>query len=249
MQDEVLKEIQDLKYFLSKLVGTDDLPSGFRFSEEALDKAKQLYHQMRNQSEEWVKEDDIGKYIKSAGWHAGPFIRKEFSFTNWTKKGYRYLYSKKDLIALNEELMARNIDLSRYRDYLDDKAAFEKRRMALKYPQKRNPKNKPFLMPDSKIKNITTSDIPKPDPEIVKADLSRLKEVFKTEKLALYVDIYKGTHAMLKHMYFLEKYLEPGLKRKCNKWCDDFNYANHALELITGRKEKFKVEDPAMIQL
>jgi len=48
----------------------------------------------------------------------------------------------------------------------------------------------------------------------------------------------------------LGKYLEPGLKRRCVKWCDDFNYANRALELITGKKEKFKAPpDPAQIQL
>jgi len=54
---------------------------------------------------------------------------------------------------------------------------------------------------------------------------------------------------MLKHVYFFQKYLEPGLKRRCQKWCEDFNYANHALELITGKKEKFVVTDPASIEL
>ena len=48
---------------------------------------------------------------------------------------------------------------------------------------------------------------------------------------------------MLKYIYHFEKYLEPGLKNRCRKWCEDFNYANHALELITGKKEKFATED------
>ena len=40
-----------------------------------------------------------------------------------------------------------------------------------------------------------------------------------------------------------------GLKRRCQKWCEYFNYANRALELITGKKEKFVVTDPSAIQL
>jgi hypothetical protein len=54
---------------------------------------------------------------------------------------------------------------------------------------------------------------------------------------------------MVKHIYFFEKYLEPGLKRRCRKWCDDFNYANNALEMITGKKEKFILTNPDLIQL
>jgi hypothetical protein len=99
------------------------------------------------------------------------------------------------------------------------------------------------------LKNITTSEIPKPDPELVRQDLARLKAEFKAAKFEAYIDIYKSTHAMLKSMYYYQKYLDPGLKRRCQKWCENFNYANDALHRITGKKEKFTVTDPSMIQL
>ena len=55
---------------------------------------------------------------------------------------------------------------------------------------------------------------------------------------------------MTKFIYHFEKYLEPVLKRRCKKWCDDFNYANHSLEEVTKKKEKFiPVKDEDMIQL
>jgi len=72
---------------------------------------------------------------------------------------------------------------------------------------------------------------------------------YKTAKLDAYIDIYKGTHSMLKFIYHFEKYLEPGLKKRCQKCCDNFNYANHALQLIIGKKQKIPVADRATIEL
>jgi hypothetical protein len=110
-------------------------------------------------------------------------------------------------------------------------------------------KAKSYAMPAG-TKHITTFDVPKPDPEVVCQNLARLKAEFKTGKFAAYIDVYKGTHAMLKHLYHFQKYLEPGLKRLCHKWCEEFNYANTALQLITGKKEKFNAPpDPTTIQL
>jgi hypothetical protein len=70
-------------------------------------------------------------------------------------------------------------------------------------------KAKPFKIPP-KLKNIVTTDIPTPDPELVRQDLATLKQEFKSSKFESYIDIYKGTHAMLKHIYYYQKYLEPG---------------------------------------
>lgn len=51
-------------------------------------------------------------------------------------------------------------------------------------------------------------------------------------------------------IYWFEKYLEPGLKKRCKKWCEDFNYANHAIEEVTKKKETFiPVQEEDMIQL
>jgi hypothetical protein len=244
MSKELLKELQELKFIMSKVVGSSDGSPENRFSEETLNKAEREFKEMSIERGDWVKDDDIKKYIKSVPWNVGAFIRKEFEFSNWFKRGHEYLYSKKDLIALDEELTGRNIDLKRYKEFVEDKAAFDKRMATLTNKKSK----KSFHLPVG-IKDIPTSDIAKPDPEIVRTDLARLKQEFKIGKLEGYIDVYKGTHAMLKNIYYYQKYLEPGLKRRCRKWCDDFNYANHALELITGKKEKFKVEDSTGIQL
>ena len=54
---------------------------------------------------------------------------------------------------------------------------------------------------------------------------------------------------MLRHLYPYTRYLEPTLLRQCRKWVEDFNLANDAIKKITGKKEKFKVDNPNEIQL
>jgi len=242
----LLREIQELKAILSIVIGTADRVGEDRFSTEALKQAAKLFLKMSIERGDWVDEDDLSKYLGPCPWRPGDFIRKEFAFTSWVKKGHGYRYSKKDLEALGQELKAHNIDLQRYQEFLNDKAAFDKK--AAKQSALPAPKSKPFHFPKG-VKNITTSEIQKPEPELVRQDLAQLKQAFKEGKFESYIDIYKGTHAMMKHIYMFQKYLEPGLKRRCHKWCEDFNYANRALELITGKKEKFVVTDPAAIEL
>jgi hypothetical protein len=248
MHNEILEEIKELKTLLAKLIGTADQTVENRFSEDTLNRVAKDFLKMSIERGDWVKDSAIPGYLGPCPWNAGTFIRKEFEFTNWFKRGHEYLYSKKDLIALGQELKARNIDLKRYKEFLEDKAAFDKKKTVLDTPGKSKSKSKPYKVPTG-LKNITTSEIPKPDPELARQDLVRLKQEFKAAKFEAYIDIYKGTHAMLKHIYYYQKYLAPGLKRSCQKWCENFNYANHALELITGKKEKFVVTDPTMIQL
>lgn len=43
---------------------------------------------------------------------------------------------------------------------------------------------------------------------------------------------------MVKHVYHFEKYLEPTIKRRIFRWCDEFNVVNRILQEITGKKEK-----------
>jgi hypothetical protein len=248
MQNKVLKEIQELKILFAKLIGTAHQTREDRFSEEALNKAANDFLKMSIERNDWIKDSEIDRYIKSAPWNAGAFIRKEFGFVNCFKRGREYLYLKRDLMALSQELAKRNIDLKRHIEFLEDKAAFDKKMSDTNSPKKVSKNGKPFKVPAG-LKNIVTTEIPKPSPDLVRQDLTRLKQEFKAAKLEGYIDIYRGTHAMLKTIYFFEKYLEPGLKRRCRKWCDDFNYANHALVLITGKKEKFIPADPDLIQL
>jgi hypothetical protein len=248
MEKEILKELQEIKSLFARLIGSADQSVENRFSEEALNRAAKDFLKMSIERGDWVDDDKINKYIKSAPWRAGDFIRKEFAFANWFRRGNAYLYSKKDLIALNQELVKRNVDLGRYQEFLADKAAFDRKQANADPSQKKKSKVKHFRIPAG-LKNITTSEIPKPDPEVVRQDLARLKQEFKTGKFEAYVDIYKGTHAMFKHIYIFQKYLEPGFKRRCQKWCEDFNYANKALKEITGKMEKLVVTDPTAIQL
>lgn len=55
---------------------------------------------------------------------------------------------------------------------------------------------------------------------------------------------------MVKFSYSLKKYIKPELQQRCRKWCENFNYANHALELLTQKRTKFiPVKDDDMIEL
>jgi hypothetical protein len=242
MQKEIIQEIRELKQLLEKIIGLKNETPDKKYSEESIANAQKLYLKMSIERGDWVKEGEIGRYIKSLPWNPGAFIRKEFEFTNWIKRGHEYLYSKKELIALGEELEARKIDCKLYDEFLRDKSAFDKRMSVIE--EARNKKIPPWKIQKG-LKNVQTTESPKPDPEKVRQHLAELKKDFKTNKYELYIDIYKGTHAKMKSIYYYEKYLEPGLKRNTRKWIDDFNYANHALELITGKKEKFKVENNA----
>jgi len=245
MQKQILAEIRELKSILSQLIGTSELDSKEQFSKDSIEKAAKLFKKMAAQRGEWVKEDELGKYIK-ADWRAGSFIRSEFGFSACIKDGHYYLYNKNALQKLGQELKSRNIDLNRYMEYKRSEAEFQKKLTANKKSFKGK---RPYEMPTD-LRDITTSPPPMPDVKLVKKDLEQLKEEFFQHKMAEYIDIYKGNHAMMKFIYHFEKYIEPQIKRRCKKWCEDFNYANHAYELITKKKDSFvPVKEEDMIQL
>src|SRR5580704_10576240 len=104
MQEEILKEIQEIKTILAKLIGTADRSVENRFSEEALDNAARLFLKMSTERGDWVTDSEVPRCLGTSLWNAGSFIRNEFAFSNWFKKGREYLYSKKDLLALGQEL-------------------------------------------------------------------------------------------------------------------------------------------------
>ena len=126
MEKEILSEIKQLKAAISKLIGTADLPAKEQFSTAALDKAAKQFQKLSIERSEWVEEYNIDKYIKNARYRAGAFIRQEFGFSNYFKRGQTYYYNKKDLMALAKELKARNVDLGRYMEYIEDQAKFKK---------------------------------------------------------------------------------------------------------------------------
>ena len=249
MEKELLSQIKELKAIIAQLVGTSDLPLKERFSKEALAKAAKEFQNLSIERGEWVKDYDISKHIRNAGYRAGAFIRTEFAFSNYFKKGRVYYYNRKDLMALGKELKQRNVDLSRYIELKEDQAKFKKYLAVALDNNKQNTKRKSFNIPEY-VRDIITSSPKAPSPDIIRQNIKALKEEFFQLKLEDYVDIYKNNYGMMKYAYHFEKYLAPELKRKSKKWCEDFNYANHALELITKKRETFiPIKEDDMIQL
>ncbi|HVW99787.1 MAG TPA: hypothetical protein VHA52_05065 [Candidatus Babeliaceae bacterium] len=245
MKENAISEIKEIKNILSKLLGTSDLDPKDQFSTEALDQAAKLFLKFRTERGEWVSESDLSKYFKDC-WRAGKFIREHFNFNDYYKYGHTHFYKKKSIQRLAEELKTRKIDLKRYMEYIDSQASFKKK-MA-EYKDRKKGKYA-YLLPDD-LEDIQTSDPPKPDVEAVNADLKRLRDEFINRNLAEYIDIYRDSYAMMKSQYFFDRYLPAATKSTCRRWCDNFNYANHAYELLTKKKAKFvPVKDDDMYEL
>jgi hypothetical protein len=248
MEKQILLEIKELKLIISKLIGTSELPMKEQFSKQALNKAAKQFEKLSIERGDWVKDYNISKYIKNAPYRAGALIRQEFGFSNYFKRGQSYYYNKQDLIALGKELNERNVDLGRYMEYLEDQVKFNKYLEIADGNGKGKRKQKAFQLLYN-LKDITTSPTKAPSPDVIREDLKGSERNFQYN-LSDYIDIYEGNHAMMKFVYHFEKYMEPELKKRCKRWCENFNYANHALELVTKKKEVFvPVKEEDMIQL
>lgn len=248
---DIVNELQQIKYLLSRLIGTETLSDEARFSEEALNKAAKAFRDLSLARGEWVAEDDIPKYIKTACWRSGKLIREEFGFRRCFKRGHTFYFYKPDLVELAKELKERNIDVTRYGEYIADQEKFTKLvATAMDSGKgKGKPVKKGFRLPAG-LKDITTSPAKYPPVETIREHIQQLKTEFFASKYADYIDLYKGTHAMMKFIYHYERYLEPGLKRSMTKWCEEFNSANTLLKEITGKKEKFiPVTEAELIRL
>lgn len=249
MIDNLLTEIKELKAAIAILIGTADLPPEEQFSKQALDKAAKQFQKMSIERGEWIEESDISKYIKKAHYRAGVFIIREFKFANYFKRGQVYYFNKKDIIALGKELKDRNVDLGRYMEYVQDQAKFQKYLLMIAEKTPGKTKKKAFELPKD-LKDITTSDAKKPSPDLIREDIKQLKDEFFQYSLGDYIDIYKENYAMMKYIYHFQKYLDPTLKKQCKNWCEKFNYANNALEVVTKKKETFvPVREEDLIQL
>ena len=77
MSKEILQEIRDLKLLLEKIIGLDKETPDKKYSEESLNNAQKLYLKMSIE--------------RGTSWNPASFIRKEFEFTNWIKRGHEYL--------------------------------------------------------------------------------------------------------------------------------------------------------------
>jgi hypothetical protein len=229
MEKEILEEIRQLRYAITKILGTSDKPHDEQFPIEVLDQAEKEYQKLCIERGEWVEEYNIDKVIKSASWRAGKFIREHFQFTNYYKKGKAHYYNKTDLKKLGEELKKRNIDLSRYIELLESEDKF--RLQVAKAKDNMKEQTVTFIVPDD-VQDITSTPPKPPARDIIKQDIKNLKRQFRQNNFDDYIDIYRDRHAMMKHIYYFDKYIEPGKKSQCNKWIRDFNYANDALSKV-----------------
>jgi hypothetical protein len=241
MEKEIYNELKAIREAITRIVGTYNKPSTEQFSIEALDKAAKHFQKLSIERGEWVEEGDIEKIIKSAPWRAGKFLREHFMFSNYFKRGQAYYYNKSDLQAFAQELKNRNIDLKRYIEYVEDEAKFNA--AMEKAAENKKEKTVTFFIPDD-VHDITSSAAKPPPRDIIKEDIKNLKREYRQNDFDEYVDIYRDKHAMLKKIYWFDKYLEPGIKSRCNKWIKDFNYANDALEKVKqAEKERASIEN------
>jgi hypothetical protein len=179
---------------------------------------------------EWISDSDISTIIRNAPYNAGRFIIEHFDFKDYFKRGKSLYFNRKSILALNRELKARNIDLKRYIEYIDDKAKFEKYIASVKI-SKGKKRGLHFSIPDG-LENIFTSQPPAPAIELVKDHLSRLKNEYAENKYLDYIDVYENNYAMIKFEYLWNQYMNSELKRNIKKWCQEFNYANEAIKAL-----------------
>ena len=231
METKILKEIKQVRDLLSKLVGTYDLPAKERFSTQALDKAALEFKRLSIERGEWISDYELSKVIKKAPHYCGKFIIEKFQFKNYYKHGHRLYFYKKDVVALNEELKKRNINLRQYDELLKDQEKFYKKIEELN-SQTGKYEGKIFQIPDG-LKDIEKTQIKTPSEDVVISHIASLKEEFQKFKLYEYIDLYyDDTYAMLKYQYYFDRYMSTEIKKHCRKWCFDFNYANNALKEI-----------------
>lgn len=226
MEPQILKEIQEIRKSLSIIIGSYDLPVDQQFSKDTLDKAAEQFRKMSIERCEWITEYDIHKIIRKAPYICGKFIIEHFHFTHYFVRGRTTYFNRKTLMALNLELKERNINLERYMDLLKDKENFEK---LVESTKQKGKLKKRFQIPDG-LRDIDTRSYPPPSEDIILNHIANLKEELEKLKMTEYIDIYDDNYAMFKFVYHFDRYLEAGLKRRCRKWCDDFNYANNALK-------------------
>ncbi len=229
METLILKEIQDIRKLLAKIIGTSELPVKQQFSKDSLDKAAKDFRSLSIQRGEWITDGEISDIIKKAPFYSGKFIIENFGFTNYFIKGKSLYFNRKSIVALNKELKIRNVNLGKYMELLRNQEKFKK------YIEKANQggkkKGSHFQLPES-VKDVNPTSYPPPLKEI-NDHLALLKAEFEKYKLSDYIDLYyNDTYAMFKREYYFDRYLKPDLKKQCSKWCNDFNHANYALKKV-----------------
>ena len=228
-EDKLYTELKQLRYLLAKVVGTQDLPMREQFSKEVVKKATSEFRKLQTERGEWIPENDISKIIRTAGYYrSGKFIIEKFNFKNYYIRSKNYYFNRKDLVALNKELKSRKINLAKYMELVADKEKFHKCLHDLKQAKKKRLR---FKIPQN-LTDITSEPYNHPPKEKVLRHIDTLMEEYESFKLNEFIDIFQNCYAMVKHIYYFDRYLEPSKRKQCNKWCFEFNYAQTALKEI-----------------
>lgn len=166
METQILKEIKELRLILAQVIGSSDMPVKQQFSKEAIAKAAVEFKKLSIERGEWIPENEISKIIRKAPYFSGKFIIEEFEFTNHFKRGRTLYFNKKEIIALNNELKKRNINLGRYIELVEDQEKFKKYLEEVR--NSKGTKKRPrFKIPDE-LKDIETYSYHHPPKEVVK---------------------------------------------------------------------------------
>ena len=249
MEKQILDELKELRLVMAKLVGSSELPVKEQFSIEQVEKAAKEFKGLLEKRGDWISESDLYKYFNGAPYGTGKFILEEFRFSNYYKKGQTHYFNRKDIQALAKVLKDRNVNLGKYMVLRADQENFKKKIAAAALNERASKKKLSYFLPND-LHDIPASESPKPDVTLIKEDLINLESEFFECKLAEYIDIYKNSYAIVKFEYSFSKYYPAEVKRRCKSWCERFNYANHALELLTQKRIKFiPVKEEDMIQL
>lgn len=230
MEDQILKEIREIKAILSRITSSDELPARQRFSKAVLDKTAREFMKLSIERGDWIKEYEIYRIFPKIYGYPGKFIIEHFALTSYFKKGKSLYFNRKDLVALKNELKQRKVNLGKYMELERDKEKFHKCLESIKAPKVKI-KRARFKIPED-LRNIDSIPYTIQE-EVIREHLKKLEDEFRKFNIGEYVDIYHDDYAMFKSQYYFEKYLNPEVKRRCRKWCDDFNYANHALKQLS----------------
>ncbi|MBE0654596.1 MAG: hypothetical protein IH594_12400 [Bacteroidales bacterium] len=238
MEEKIYAELKLIRKILSEIVGTSDLPESQKFSKEAIAKAAMEFRKLSIERSKWIQSYEIHKIIKHAPYSgAGKVIIEKFGFTNYFKHGRTLYFNKKDLIELNKELKARNINLKTYCELLEDKEKFQKIVNSIIFPKGKKTRQH-FKIPET-LRDIFSTPYSAPTEELVRNEIDILMEEYKKFALSEYIDLYEvKTYAMFKYDYSFDRYLKPELKKFCKDWSFKFNYANNALKRIMELKKE-----------
>ena len=237
MEEKILNELKQIRKLLSEMLGTSDLPAKEKFSKMAISKIAKEFQKMAIERGEWVSSGELSEVIKHADWRSDRIIIEKLGFTNYFKRGHSWYFNRKDLIELGKELKARNINLGKYQELLNDQEKFQKLVNSIIFP-KGAKRKRHFNIPEN-LRDIHSKPYSAPTEELVRNEIDLLMEEYKKFDLSEYVDLFDSkTYGMFKYNYSFDRYVKPEIKKYCKDWCFKFNYANNALKKILELKEE-----------